>query len=294
MSKLLGLIDGRDYKLFQTFGHYIKDSLDEFLIAQYPDLVISCLIKFSIGIEIFLKKKLEEKYPEIIKKNFRIKDWNKKEDKENFLTNDYKELENLSNEKTITFSLAIELFCYVYNEIDIKNDLKNLVDIRNGVFHWETEIETFELSKKMFRLYEWLFMFLETNNGWWLEGELSLLDPMGKKREQFKYLKHYISQENENGFNLQRKILNFKNKYSEYQKIVVNLSGDVIRPSDLITESLYCPVCNYTRLYINEDGEYIVCMKCEFSCTDNEFKSIKPIQQKSFKEIVEEIKNKPA
>ena len=295
MTKLIGKILGKSQVMEQHAAHFLKQAFDEFLVAEYPDTVLGSLIKLSIGLEIFIKKDLEEINPCLIHAKV---DWNKlrqifvaanqfpnRKKKRLYIIQKFSALpQDLG--KTVDFSIAIALFPYFKRVPNrITKDLKELREYRNGLFHWEAASrESFRLSKQALRLLEWILAFIEKKIGWWLGGELNVIDPMGDKRKLLRKLKESIR--SENLFNVQRRIFKHSSNYQACISMGGILKGWKNIPKALVFKQA-CPACNFQEVLLYEGGSkrdgrweerhiFGLCKRCDFAFSDKEYDAIKP------------------
>lgn len=293
MTKLSTKVFGKTKDLEQNAAHFIKEALDEFLIAEYPATVLGSLIKLSIDLETFIKKELEEINPALIHAKTNQGDWSKivakltgsrSQNKKQVLA-EFSSRPQLPN-KTVDFAIVIDLFpyfCVVPKQI--QKDLDDLRQYRNGLFHWKAKPrEAFRLSKQSLRLFEWILAFIEKKIGWWLGGDLNIIDPMGDNRKLLRQLKKSLK--SENSFNVQSRILKHNKDYQIYARIKAHLDGLVGVPDARIFKEA-CPACGYPELQLYESGSmrdgcweerylFANCKRCDFACSDKEFESIKP------------------
>jgi hypothetical protein len=303
MTKLSMKVLGKTQILEQNAAHFIKEALDEFLIAEYPNTVLGSLIKLSIGLETFIKKELEEINPALINANINQGEWLKiksgltgtRSQNKRHLINTFSSHRQSPSDKTVDFSIAIDLFPYFYVvPKQLQKDLDDLRKYRNGLFHWKAKPrEAFRLSKQSLRLFEWILAFIQKKIGWWLGGDLNIIDPMGDNRKLLRQLKKSLK--SENSFNLQRRILKHNKDYQVYARIKAHLDGLVGIPDARIFKEA-CPACEYPELQLYESGSmrdghweerylFANCKRCDFTCSDKEFESIKPKGFLSLNEI---------
>lgn len=313
MTKLTGKVFGKSQVMEQHAAHFLKEAFDEFLIAEYPDTVLGSLIKLSIGLEIFIKKELEGINPCLVRTKVdwtrlnkifasasQITDWKGRQ------TYIIQQLGTLPQQpdKTVDFSMIIALLPY-FRVVPkrIICDLKDLREYRNGLFHWEAASrETFRLSKQALRLLEWILAFIEKKIGWWLGGELNVIDPMGDKRKLLRKLKESIK--SENIFNLQRRIFKYQTNYQ-----ACNSMGGILKGFLGITNALHfkqaCPACTYSEVLLYESGtrrdgkweeRYIFgrCPRCDFVFSNEEYDAIKPKDYPTLNSIFAELSKAPA
>ena len=260
--------------LGQTHTHYITRALDEFLIAEYPDKIISSLIHLTIGLEIFIKKELEifdkrlvhnyftnKKIYEELEQNEYIKD------KKDFIKLHI--INSISRKgKTVDFGKAIILFSSIQKiPNQVIKDLKFLKDIRNGVFHWGTELNAFKFSKLFIRIIEWFSVYTtkkhyKDSSSW----EMGGVDPLHKKRNKLIELKKFFK--NENAFNVQKRIFRCQEQYQEYYYIKARIDKEVIlKPLKFI--NFCCSSCPSERLALYKN--MLQCEVCDFAVSTEEY-----------------------
>ena len=66
MTKVRAKVYGRLQVLEQRWIHFVGEALDEFLIGEQVNTILGALIKLSIGLEIYIKKSLEDIEPKLI------------------------------------------------------------------------------------------------------------------------------------------------------------------------------------------------------------------------------------
>jgi hypothetical protein len=308
MTKLTGKVFGKSQVMEQHAAHFLKEAFDEFLIAEYSDTVLGSLIKLSIGLEIFIKKELEEINPCLIHATVNWKQLkqiftaaNQIVDMKGRRAYIIQKLGALppQPDKTVDFSMAIALLPYFRGVPKrIMYDLDDLREYRNGLFHWEAASrESFRLSKQALRLLEWILAFIEKKAGWWLDGELIVIDPMGEKRKLLRKLKESIR--SENIFNLQRRIFKHRSNYEACNSIGCILKGWTEIPKALVFKQA-CPACTYPEVLLYESGSkrngrweerrlFGQCPQCDFTFSDKEHDAIKPKNAPTLKNIFTEL-----
>ena len=162
----------------QRLRRYLEAGVREFLVADNLGATLGSLIKLSVALELYIKKALQDVEPILIVAKVDWKKWKGIDNgAENFPTADdkrkdiiaqFKTIPPNTEDRTINFGVAIALLPYFYDISDgIKADLAALLNYRNGLFHWKApEEEAFEISKRSFRLIEWIFAFVEKCHSW--------------------------------------------------------------------------------------------------------------------------------
>jgi len=205
MAKLTSKILGEKHEFEMLPPHLLSKALDKFLISSDILDLLESITLLSIGVETYLKSYIHSKDSNLI---LRI-DWNRWSNINSLFTSSHTAKQKRSiikNElstksdmtRTLDYGLALELIPY-YIRIPSKiiDDLNKFKDYRNGLFHWKADTETsYELSKRAIRVFDWLFIFIERKNKWWLGGDFNFIDPDGSKRTVFKQLKGSIRSEN--------------------------------------------------------------------------------------------------
>lgn len=260
---------GKFQDMHQIPLHYIKTSIDDFILSEYPDKILSSLIHFSLGLELYIKQKLE-----LINKNIIYTDTNR-----DFL-NMYKKMNNKNekidyilnyktNNKTIPFTRSIEFFLLFYNiPNDIIDYLNTLKDIRNDLFHTGTKFDVFEMNKLFINTILWLYDFNVqfTERDDWLLSATQLGDPFGEKFKTFKTLKEHFN--NPTDFYIQKQVFQCTEEYQQYYYIDSRIKGRVIREADKFLLNP-CPACHHQKLGKTKD--LIICHICHFAVTKKEF-----------------------
>jgi hypothetical protein len=289
MTKLTGKVFGKSQVMEQHAAHFLKEAFDEFLIAEYPDTVLGSLIKLSIGLEIFIKRELEEVNPCLIHAKVNWEKLNKIFAAASQIVDQKRRRAFIIQElgasqqpdKTVEFAIAIALLPY-FRRVPkrIICDLNDLREYRNGLFHWEAASrESFRLSKQALRLLDWTLAFIEKKVGWWIGGELNIIDPTGDRRQLLRKLKKCIK--SENVFNLQRRILKHSRSYQTCISMGGILKGWTDIPQALVFKQA-CPACYYPELLlyegrsINDKRIFGRCKQCDLAFSDQEYDAIKP------------------
>lgn len=309
MSKLAGKSYGKKIEFELSPAHLFGNALDTFLTADSISGTFLALIDLSIALELYLKKYLQQKtaqQPQFIFAPINNGKWQSIENKlsgsredkrlqilQAFTVEINKSNRMLSN--TINFSVAIGVFAYFYRvRKQVKDDLNRLRYYRNGLFHWKAEDErAFDLSKLALRLFEWMLIFIEKEQGHWIGGDFNIVDPMGEQRALLQVLRRSIR--SENAFNIQRRIY-------KYRKIGNIIAQKDARLNDTISiegasewQGQICPACNFEPLYLfrgtlpSTDPKpkpvIIWCKRCDFRVPDYEYESIRPDAIPSLKDI---------
>jgi hypothetical protein len=297
MTKIQTNIFGKSETLKQTEAHFISEALDEFLIAEYPDTVLGSLIKLSIGLEIYIKTVLAGIDPSLIHAKKSHETWKKlkikfsgmdRRKRKKLAVSEFQKVGVMSDGKTITFGLAIEMLVELKHlPKRVRADMVNLVDYRNGLFHWEANhANAFMLAKQSLRLFQWILKDIEKTVGHYLGGQLNVIDPMNEKRKQLRELSSFKS--NELTFNVQRRMYKHRRDNNVYHQFQARLNGDVYNPKAR-TWNTCCPACGYNRMVIFESGSnskaFLQCVRCDFCCSDAEFEARKADGQPNLMDI---------
>lgn len=290
-------------------AHFIAKSLDIFLISDEPNKLIEAIIFLNIGIETYIKSSLEEKEPNLIhrldsnrwksiKENGEFLSLDKKKEKRTYIGNYVNNKTDLKNNKTLDYGIALEIFP-IYFSINKKtlDDLNDMKEYRNGLFHWKAKDESgFKLSKRLIRLFEWFFKHIEKHNGGWLGRKFFFIDPNGRKRTKLKELKKF--NKNEQLLALVRRVNKHQAFYKEISLVSARKNGDVFIPSALEWKEQSCIACNQNTLEIHFSGTekgkqyFLECKTCDFHCTGSEFDLLKTGNFPTLEKIAEDLKNK--
>ncbi len=278
-TRLSNRLHGTSQTFVQTPEHYFSAALDEFLIAEYPDSILSSVMHLSIALEIYIKKILGEFDPRIVKLNdsYRISQYIEQQissaqlpplqNRRTYVINALSTSRFSTDDKTISFQYAIELFYYLER---VPNKIYRLLleskELRNDVFHWGTDIDSFRLAKNTLYLIQWFLEYMERKNGSWLSGGLITIDPMGEKRRKLRDLRQFVK--NEQAFNTVRRINKCRSDFQIYHRINAHVKRDVIlQPQFFVRVS--CPACNHNRMAMYSD--MILCEICDFFSSPSEF-----------------------
>ncbi|MCA9735826.1 MAG: hypothetical protein H6688_02260 [Erysipelotrichaceae bacterium] len=301
-SKVLGI--SQEVKMLPA--HFLSKSFDVFLKSDEVNRLIEAIILLSIGIETYIKSSLEKKVPTIINRLDHNR-WNNI--KLRFGQNQAKaEKRNLINQtimgyselpKTLDYGIALEVFPIYYSiPSKVLEDLKKIKDYRNGLFHWKAPIESgLTLTRQCIRVFEWIFKFIERKNGWWLGNEFNIIDPQGKKRDQFRQLKRSIR--SETLLILQRRIFYHNEQIQIISQLEAKKSDVVFIPNAIKWPEQKCAACNSNKFEIHWQGisfgkretgaeHYLECKNCGFYCSGTEFEVLKPKGFPALKEVVDE------
>ena len=261
--------NGKFQDMQQVPTYYIKTSIDDFILSEYPDKILSSIIHFSLGLELYIKQKLELIHKKIIYTDTNHKFMNmykKMDDKDEKI--DYI-LKAKTNDNTIPFTRSIEFFSLFY---DIPNDiidyLNTLKSIRNNLFHTEINFDVFEMNKLFINIIMWLYDFNVqfTERDDWLLSATQLGDPFGKKFENFKTLKEHF--DNPIDFYIQKQIFQCAEEYQQYYYIDSRVKERVVRDADKFLLDP-CPACSHHKLGKTKD--LVICHICHFTVTKEEF-----------------------
>lgn len=286
-------------------AHFLSKSLDTFLVSSEIHQLIEAIISLSIGVEIYLKSSLKEKEPDLIYK-MKWKDW--KRIKKEFVVSQnnaakrkviHSELKSLNaNSKTLDYGLTLELFpIYFRVPKRVIEDLNEMKEYRNGLFHWKAHEESgLVLTKRCIRVFEWIFKFIEKKNGWWIGKEFNLIDPMGKKRELFKQLK--LSLRSETLLILQRRVFFHNFQMQKLSQLQAQKNGLAFIPNAVQWPEQSCPACKTNHFEVYWQGisfgkresnaeYYLSCKNCGFHCSGTEFEIMKPSGFPSLKDVVD-------
>jgi hypothetical protein len=299
--------------VLQRSTFFIGDSLDEFLVAEYPDAILSSLIKLSIGLEIFIKEKLEKEYPSIIhskashdtvKKAIASakSSFQKRKEQRADIIRSINPASPRTGGRTIDFATAIDLFPWFYRFPKPKTIIKDLHDLqkyRNGLFHWKADTkETYVLSKQSIRLYEWFFTFSLKQSGGNFSPEYLQVDPQCTKRGLLKQLEKLPK--NEWALNLQRRIFKHEREYHIYSIFEYRTREQISEyPNSKLSNNL-CPACKYSPMEIIRHNDPVngrennfrfvsKCRRCEFHFSDKELRHYNPNVNQTLGELYDSL-----
>ena len=309
MAKLKDKSSGEVVEIELLPAHFISKSLDTFLVSDEPHKLIEATIFLSIGIETYIKSSIEKKEQKAInhldsnrwgniKEKFLIN--HSKKDKRDIINESLKQyLKPLKNNRTLDYGIALEIFPIYFNiSQNILKDLNEVKGYRNGLFHWKAKDESsFKLTKRLLRLFEWLFKFIKKQNGWWLGNEFNIIDPNGQKRIKFNELKQFNN--NEPLLTLKRRINKHQSFYKERSLVNARKNGDVFIPNAIEWKTQSCIACNHHNLEIyfsgNDKGRqyFLECKNCDFNCTSSEFDLLKAENFPSLENVVGILKKAP-
>ncbi|WP_298750111.1 hypothetical protein [uncultured Arcobacter sp.] len=273
MSTVTSKKYGKKQEFLQRPENYISAAIDEFLLAEYPDKLLSSLIHLSIGLETFLKQQLEKIDSRLIYSELnnsiytKLKQYIKIVDKKSLIKSSLNSSKPKKYSQTISFEKTIILISSFYKiPKQIIYDLNTLKDIRNGVFHWRTQLHDFIFYKLFMRIFYWFYKFIIKfyNNDPILA--TTQIDPFHRKKNIIDDLKKYIK--NEVAFNVRKKIYKANLEYGKYTYIKARVDGQVIlKPERFVY--LPCPSCDSKRIAIYNTS--INCEICSFALTNIEY-----------------------
>ncbi len=210
------------------------------------------------------------------------------------------ELTNYSDlTRSLDYGLALELFP-IYFSINsrILMDIEYIKEYRNGLFHWKADDSTsFVLTKKIYKIFEWIFKFIEKKNGWWLGEEFNIIDPDFRKRKRFIQLKGLMR--NEIKLIVQRRIFNYYNLINQNSEFEANRSSYFPEAVAFPYPNRVCAACQSNKQEIHWNTvilnnkksrtiHFLTCRNCGFYCSDEEFKVMKNDSSPSLRQIVDE------
>lgn len=287
---------GKKHSVTLSPAHILSSALDAFLQADNPGAEIRAITDLSIGMEIFVKKELHIIEPLVVnpklqnRKHFEriVAQANNKtqlSERRRVLVAEFAKLPRSNN--VISFDQAIKLFPYFRRvPLGILEAMNSLRTYRNGLFHWEADpTDLFELSRRSLNLYLWLFEYLERKLGRHLGGEINILDPFARKRQQLRELKSLCR--SERLFNAKRRLFKHHNEYGIFVRFNARLDGTITRPHGVKWPHQSCPSCSNPALQVEdwrntrngrkEKGVIAVfCTTCEAFLTEDEFDRINP------------------
>ena len=307
MAKLRSKILGEEHEFEMLPSHMLSKALDLFLMSSDILDLLESVAMLNIGIETYIKATLHKSDVNLIHRL----DWNRWENiKALFSATQTKkqmrdiihiQLQGMSNlTHTLDYGLALEIILY-YVRIPKKilDDLNEFKNYRNGLFHWKAHNETsYALTKRVIRVFDWIFNFIERKNKWWLGGDFNIIDPDGTKRKKFRQLKGSVR--SENMLNVQRRIFKHNKQFQYHFQTEARLNGTIVIP-DAITFNQSCPACHYPKMMLYEGGAikdgkrinkkiYARCNRCDFACSNKEFDVLKPKELPPLSNIYDNLK----
>ena len=261
---------GEEKDLIQFPQHYIGVSFKDFIRSKYPDKIISFIIHFVVGMELYFKEKISLFDEKIIYGKYN-KDFfdslRHSQDKKQYIINS---LDNLKiGDKAIQLQSSITLFKALYKIDDKRLDnMYEFKDIRDNLFHKSITIDSFDTTKKYIDTLLWLYEFNTTllDNNDWLLSAIQLGDPRGENHKNLLELTKYY--DNPIDFYIQKNIFKSAAEYQDYYFIDSRVKERIIRKCDkFINDS--CPACHSKKLGKTDD--LIICHICHFTVTKKEF-----------------------
>ncbi|MBI5450464.1 MAG: hypothetical protein HY940_03815 [Gammaproteobacteria bacterium] len=260
MTSVSYIAFGKKYFVTLSPAHILSSALDAFLQADNPGAEVRAITDLSIGMEIFVKKELHLIDPLLVKrklKDDKLKVILSKVDQKAIVKAQRRvllaEMAKLpQSNNVISFDQAIKLFRYFRRvPLEIIEAMNSLRYYRNGLFHWEADpANLFELSRRSLTLYLWLFEYLERKIGWHLGGEINILDPFARKRQQLRELQSL--RRSERLFNAKRRMFKHHNDYGIFVRFNARLNGTITRPHGVKWPHQHCPACNNPTLQVED------------------------------------------
>ena len=287
---------GEKHSITLSPAHILRGALDAFLQADSPVAEIRAITDLSIGMEIFVKKELHQIEPLVVNPKFQdpkqferiVKQTNTRTqriEQRRFLVAELAKLPRSPN--VISFDQGIKLLPY-FRRVphEILEAMNSLRTYRNGLFHWEANpTSLFDLSRRSLDLYLWLFEYLERKNGAHLGGEIIILDPSTRKRQQLRELR--LLRRSERLFNAKRRLFKHHGEYGIFVRFKARLDGTITRPNGVKWPDQRCPACKNTTIQVEDwrgtrNGRKeagviaFVCTTCEAFLTEDEFDRFHP------------------